>query len=112
MARILAVQEDSLFLISNKIHQKIFVPAITRNKGNILNGNVAAFYTNNNNCRLQSLIFISDRNTFSKTILQDIFESHKPDAFPEISLQRSSFLDRKVQLATLIYNYLSDHVFK
>lgn len=81
-------------------------------KGNILNGNVAAFYINNNNFRLQSPIFISDRNTFSKTALQDIFEAHKPDVIPEISLQRSSFLDRKVQPATLIYNYLSDHVFK
>jgi hypothetical protein len=88
------------------------VPAITRNKGNILNGNVAAFYINNNNFRLQSLIFISDRNTLSKTILQDIFEAYKPDTILEISLQPFSFLDRKVQPTTLIYNYLFDHVFK
>jgi hypothetical protein len=112
MPRILAIQEGSIFLISNKIHQRIFVPAITRNKGNILNGNVAAFYINNNNFCLQSLIFISDINTFSKTILQDIFEVHKPDAIPAISLQHSSILDRKVQPETLIYNYISDHVFK
>jgi len=77
-----------------------------------MNGNVAAFYINNNNFLLQSPIFISDRNTFSKTTLQDIFEAHKPDAIPKISLQRSSFLDRKVQATTLIYNYFSDHVFK
>jgi hypothetical protein len=81
-------------------------------KDNILNGNVAAFYINNSNFRLQIPIFISDRNTFSKTFLQDIFEAHKPDVIPEISLETSSFLDKNVQSATLIYNYLSDYVFK